>query len=135
MKTVLMLLVLLTSLIAEPFMLVTNLENPINSLSKSQIRMIYLKQRRYWKSLKLVPINLPPDNELRKYFEKNLLRMNHSQLKSYWIKKHYKGIRPPYRVESVESVVMFVKKVKGAVGYIPPNMVDKDLKVIYEGKE
>lgn len=96
--------------------------------------MIYLKQRRYWKSVKLVPINLPPDSKLRKYVEKNLLKMDHFQLESYWLRQHYKGVRPPYRVESIESVIRFVKKVKGAIGYIPLSKLDKDLKVLYKEK-
>lgn len=135
-RIALILLLLLSTLKAEPFVLVTNPKSPIDSLSKSQVRMIYLKQRRYWKSIKLVPINLPPESELRKHFEKSLLKMHHSQLENYWIRQHYKGLRPPYRVESVESVKMFVKKVEGAIGYIPLSKLDKDLKVLYEeGKE
>jgi hypothetical protein len=94
--------------------------------------MIYLKKRRFWGEMKLVALNLPPQNLLRKSFEKNILNMNAVQLDKYWIKEHYKGYRPPYRVETVESMILFIKKVEGAIGYIPINKMDKDLKVIFE---
>ena len=117
---------------AEKFVLVTQSQSPIHMLTKSEVRMIYLKKRRLWGELKLVALNLPPQNILRKTFENNILNMNAVQLDNYWIKEHYKGYRPPYRVETVESMILFIKKVEGALGYIPSSKVDKDLKVIYE---
>lgn len=120
---------------AEKFVLVTHLKSPINTLTASEARMIYLKKRRFWDDVKLVAINLPPQNSLRKHFENQILKMNSSQLDNYWIKQHYRGQRPPYRVESVESMILFIKKVEGAIGYIPVSKVDQDLKVIYEDGE
>ena len=117
---------------AEKFVLVTQSQSPIHMLTKSEVRMIYLKKRRLWGELKLVALNLPPQNILRKTFENNILNMNAAQLDNYWIKEHYKGYRPPYRVETVESMILFIKKVEGALGYIPSSKVDQDLKVIYE---
>ena len=51
------------------------------------------------------------------------------------MKQHYQGHRPPYRVESVKSMILFVKKVKGAIGYIPQSQVNKEVKVIYRFHE
>lgn len=117
---------------AQKLVLVTQSQSPIDKLTQSQVRMIYLKKRRFWGDMKLVALNLPPQNDFRKTFENNILNMNTVQLDNYWIKEHYKGYRPPYRVETVESMILFIKKVEGAIGYIPINEVDKDLKVIYE---
>ena len=117
---------------AENFVLVTQSQSPIKMLTKEEVRMIYLKKRRFWGEMKLVALNLPPQSILRKTFENNILNMNAAQLDNYWIKEHYKGYRPPYRVETVESMILFIKKVEGAIGYIPRERVDKDLKVIYE---
>ena len=117
---------------ADKFVLVTQSQSPIHRLTKDEVRMIYLKKRRFWGEMKLVALNLPPQNILRKTFENNILNMNAAQLDNYWMKEHYKGYRPPYRVETVESMILFIKKVEGAIGYIPMARVDKDLKVIYE---
>lgn len=129
------LIIITITLSAEKFVLVAHAKSPIDKLTQAQVRMIYLKKRRFWGEMKLVALNLPPQNFLRKTFENEMLNMNSSQLDSYWIKQHYKGYRPPYRVETVESMILFIKKVEGAIGYIPISKVDKDLKVIYEDGE
>lgn len=120
---------------ADKFVLVTDSKSPIDKLTHEQVRMIYLKKRRFWGEMKLVALNLPPQNFLRKTFENEMLNMNSAQLDSYWMKQHYKGNRPPYRVETVDSMILFIKKVQGAIGYIPKSKLDKDLKVIYEDGE
>lgn len=120
---------------ADKFVLVTDSKSPIDKLTHEQVRMIYLKKRRFWGEMKLVALNLPPQNFLRKTFENEMLNMNSAQLDSYWMKQHYKGYRPPYRVETVDSMILFIKKVQGAIGYIPKSKLDKDLKVIYEDGE
>lgn len=122
-------------LCAEKLVLVTHPKSPIDKLTQAQVRMIYLKKRRFWGEMKLVALNLPPQNSLRKTFEHQILKMNSVQLDSYWIKQHYKGYRPPYRVESVDSMILFIKKVEGAIGYIPISKVDQNLKVIYRDGE
>lgn len=118
---------------AEPFVLITHPQSPIDSLNRSQVRMIYLKKRRFWGDTKLIALNLPPLNALRQTFEHEVLKMNAAQLDAYWMKEHYKGQRPPYRVESLKSMLLFVKKVKGAIGYIPASKVESGMKVIYRG--
>lgn len=134
-KKGLILLLFTLPLLAEPWVLVTHPQSPIQTLTKSQVKMIYLKQRRYWEGTKLEALNLPPSNLLRQAFEKSVLTLRPTQIKQHWMKQHYKGYRPPYRVESVASVLLFVKKVVGALGYIPLSKVTGDVKVIYKGQE
>jgi ABC-type phosphate transport system substrate-binding protein len=123
---------MILSVSAEPFVLITHPQNPIDTLTRSQVRMIYLKKRRFWNDTKLVALNLPPNNTLRNTFENKILKMNATQLDNYWVRAHYKGQCPPYRVESLKSMLLFVKKVKGAIGYIPKSEVGSGVKVIYE---
>lgn len=125
----------LLALSAESFVVITHPSSPIEKLTKSQLKAIYLKQRRFWGDTKLTTLNLPPEDHLRKAFENNVLKMDQDQLDSYWMKQHYKGHRPPYRVESVKSMIMFVKKVEGAIGYIPQSAVTDEIKVIYKGSK
>ncbi len=119
-------------LTAEQFVVITHPNNPIDTLTKSQLRMIYLKKSRFWGDTKLVALNLPPTSNLRLTFENKVLKMSYNELDNYWVREHYKGHRPPYRVESVESMLLFVKKVEGAIGYIPVSKIDTGVKVIYE---
>jgi len=119
------------SLSAEKFVLITNKDNPIKSLSRDEIKRIYLKKRRFWDETKLTALNLPPQSSLRQSFEKDILGMSAKELENYWMRQHYKGQRPPYRLNSPKSVLMFVKKLKGAIGYIPQSLLDKEVRVIY----
>lgn len=118
---------------AESYVVITHPKTPLDSLTQWELKAIYLKQRRFWKDTKLTTLNLPPDHPLRKEFENDILQMPKRELDQYWMKQHYKGYRPPYRVESVQSMLMFVQKVEGAIGYIPKSALNSDVKVIYEG--
>ena len=131
MRIFLILMGVIIGLIAEDFVVIANKNSPITTIGKSELKSIYLKKRRFWNETKLVALNLPPNNTLRQNFEKDILEMNPSQLETYWMKQHYSGHRPPYRLKSMKSVLLFVKKVKGAIGYIPYSLVSKDVKIIY----
>ncbi len=119
-------------LVAEPFVLVTHPKSPISKLTKGEAKEIYLKKRRFWGEVKLTTLSLPPDAPLRREFEQEVLAMSPNALDNYWMQQHYNGVRPPYRVESVESMVLFVRRVEGAIGYLPKSLVNKDVKVVYE---
>ncbi len=132
-RTVSLFLLLGLYLYAGKLVVVTNAESPIDGLTQSQVRTLYLKKKRFWGDTRLVVLNLPPQNALRQRFEHDILKMDTEQWEAYWAKQHYMGHRPPYRVESVRSMLLFIKKVKGAVGYLPKNRVGTGMKIIYEG--
>jgi len=122
---------LATLLFSESMLFIANDASGIEALSRKELRQIYLKKRRFWKETKLVPLNLPPQNRLRQQMEKKILTMSASALDAYWMQEHYRGHRPPYRLESVKSMILFVKKVKGAIGYIPESQLVPGVKVLY----
>lgn len=134
MRIYLLILLISIALSAEQFVLIINKESPIKSLSKKELKRIYLKKRHFWGEMKLTALNLPPNSTLRQDFEHNVLGMSAKELESYWMRQHYRGQRPPYRLKSAQSVLIFVKKVKGAIGYIPRSLVDKSVRVIYRGQ-
>lgn len=103
----------------------------IDTLSKSQIRAIFLKKLTHLDGLHIIPVNLPYNDTLRDSFEKEFLEMGKSRLKSYWSKQHYLGSRPPIIMKSQESALMFVHNVEGSISYVPFNKVDNSLNVLY----
>ncbi len=133
-KILLLLLVFSLTLNAEEIVVITNVQSDIKTLDRKTLRAIYLKKRVYWKSMKLTALNLPPNNTTREAFEKAVIHLSSEKLDSYWMKEHYRGKRPPYRVNSVQSAVEFVKKLKGAIAYIPAVKADKDVKILYRIK-
>ncbi len=120
---------------SEKFALISNQNFPINNLLEEQIRQIYLKRMHFIKNMPIIPINYIARDPLRNYFEKSMLHLSSKRLKRYWMKKHYEGKRPPLVQSSVESAIIFVKKVDGAVAYIPYSKLPKDVKILYISKE
>jgi len=104
-------------------------------MSVEELRAIYLKKITFIKNEKVIPLNLPAKNSIRKSFEKNILHMGENRLKHYWIKAHYLGKRPPIMLESQKAIQQFVKRVDGAIGYIESNKKEKNMRVLYQWKD
>ncbi len=104
----------------------------LGHLSLSQIKAVFLKKVSYIGDTKMIPLNLNSRSKIRKSFEKNVLKMNLSRLKSYWIRQHYLGHRPPITMKSEESVKSFVKKIDGAIAYINVKNIDSEVHILYE---
>lgn len=103
----------------------------IESLTERDIRNIFLREIRFINGHTIVPVNLPPNNPLRIYVEKKLLHMDREELQLFWNRKYMNGIDPPKVLSSEKSVKMFVRKVKGAIGYIEEEELEEGLKVIF----
>jgi len=126
-------LVFVKSALAQEYVIIAN--KSMKELSLGQIKAIFLKKLSYVDDTKVVPVNLSARDALRVKFEKKILRMSLSRIKTYWTKQHYLGHRPPISLKSQESIKAFVKKVDGSLGYIEAINVDKDLKIIYKWSE
>ena len=116
---------------AENIAVVVDAKSPIEHLEREQIRAVFLKKQRFLQGIVLKPINLAPSNPLRKAFEAKVLQMSPTRLERYWLREHYRGHRPPYRVDSIRSMAKFITKVPGAIGYLPREKVTKKMKVLY----
>jgi len=132
MKPLLLLVVSLT-LMANSYAVVSKKNMP--EVSLGQLRALYLKKSSYINTLKIVPLNLGARDNVRRSFEKNILHMSFTRLKSYWIQQHYLGHRPPISLKSQQSIISFVKKVDGAIGYIEMKNLDDDLHILYRWEE
>jgi len=115
---------------AKDYAVVTN--KNFNTLSVGQIKALFLKKTSFLGNKSIVPLNLSSRNAIRLSFEKKVLHMSFSRLKSYWTKQHYLGHRPPISMKSQESIGVFIKKVDGAIGYMELEKVDSSLKIVYK---
>ncbi len=107
----------------------------MKNISKAQIKAIFLKKITVIDETNVVPLSLQARDSLRMKFEKDVLRMSFTRLKTHWTKQHYKGLRPPISMQSQQSILAFVKKVEGAIGYINADNLDADVKVIYRWED
>jgi hypothetical protein len=100
-------------------------------ISKLQIQAIYLKKLHYLHGIKVVPLNLEVNNKIRKSFNRHILKMNYEELKRYWMQQHYLGHRPPVSLHSQKSIISFVEKVDGAIGYLELQNVQKNMHILF----
>ena len=122
----------LSAAFAADFAVVVSSNSPIENLNSGKLRDVFLKKRNFDGKHKLYPVNLLGEEVVRRQFEEKVLRMNRDEINRYWISNHFQGISPPITQSSLVSVKRFVEKVDGAIGYLPKDMVDSELKVLYE---
>lgn len=113
---------------------VVSKEVNVEELSRKDIRKIFLKEKDFIGDYPAVPVNLPPSDPLRRVVEEKVLGMDEEELQLFWNRKYLDGVDPPPVFASQEAIKRFVKKVKGAVGYIDESLLDNELKVIFRLK-
>jgi hypothetical protein len=115
---------------ADEYAVVSNAK--MKDLTLLEIRAIFFKKITLISDdTELVPINLEAMDPLRLKFEKEVLGMSFSRLKSYWIQEHYLGHRPPISMKSQESIKVFITKVDGSIGYLNIKNIDANMKIHY----
>lgn len=103
-------------------------DNDTLSISPSMLRDIYLKKTFLDQQGHVyIPVNLPPDNTLRRAFSRSVIEMSESRLQDYWNRQYFQGISPPYVLGSQAAVVEFVAKTPGAIGYVEPCLLTPDV--------
>ena len=111
---------------------VISLVKPNEKITAGMLRGIYLKKKVFWKDeMRIIPVNLPPQNGIRNIFSKKILSMEHRELVEYWNEQYFKGVTPPPVLESEDAVKRFVIKVDGAIGYIRKKNLEPGLEVLY----
>jgi len=98
------------------------------------VREIYLKEINFINGVEVVPVNLPAGNPLRKIVEEKVIGLSGEMLRIYWNRKYVYGVEPPIVLSSEKAVVKFVKKVKGAIGYVREENLDEGVRVVYRLK-
>ena len=128
----LILLVQCQLVLAEKYAVVVSRNVQLDVLDQNKVKDIFLKKRNFGGSIRLVPVNLLGDEPVRRVFEEKILRMQRDELNRYWISNHFQGISPPTTQASLPSIKLFVEKVDGAIGYLPIEMVNEELKIVHE---
>ena len=105
----------------------------LNELSKEDIASIYLLKKKHWEDGEaMVPINLPVQSQARNVFTEQVFDSTPEKLGSYWDKMLFKGITPPLTQNSEQAVMLFVERVKGAIGYVESKPDSSNIKIVYK---
>jgi len=134
MKKITSLLVLCLGLYAfgKDIAIIVNKNNPVNELSKIDLRRIYLSDTQKWEDGKpIVTLTLSADAGERKTFQDKVLGMSNDELQKYMSDQEIKGksVKSATVQKSSQALQLFVGKVPMAIGFIYEDEFKDDGKI------
>lgn len=82
----------------------------------------------------LVPFNHPPRTPDRIGFDQRVLGMSSEQVAKYWVDRKIRAQPgPPRTVSSLRMLIGVVSKLPGAIGYLRPEYLTNEVKVVRIG--
>lgn len=134
MRILLTFLMLLLScpVLAADYVVVMSSTSSVEAMDVDKIRDIFLKKRSFEGASRVVPVNPLGSDPVRIEFEMQILSMDRDEINRYWVNNHFQGVSPPTTQASLQSIKRFIETVEGAIGYLPIEMVDANLKIIHE---
>ena len=136
MKQVFLTIILLTlsgtSLASERIVVVANIAQNNVTLSKSQVRDLFMSGTSP-ESLSLSPLSIAPGDQSRTVFNTRIIGLPESRIQAYWAQMRFSGrLTPPKEVESPEQMLDYLKANEGSIGYLPEStQLPEGLKVVY----
>jgi ABC-type phosphate transport system substrate-binding protein len=120
-----------TSTAREPALVVIVHASRSEPLDKTELRRIYLKQRRTWADgSPIVPVNRETGSPEREQFRQRVLQMAPERLAAYWNERYFEGIFPPITLSSDLAVYRYVASHPNAVGYVRAEEVGPGVRVV-----
>jgi len=114
------------SLFAADIVIIVNKKNRLNSISASELKLIFLGKKTGYK-----PVDLRSSKPAAKAFASKYLDKSPRQLKEYWLGESLRGrAKKPKTYGSVSRVKEYVSDNVKGIGYIPKSDVDSSVKVI-----
>lgn len=134
MKKIIALLVLCLSYYAfgKDIAIIVNKGNPVNELSKIDLRRIYLSDTQKWGDGKpIVMLTLASDAAERKVFQDKVLGMSNDELQKYISDQEIKGksVKSATVQKSSQALQLFIGKVPMSIGFIFDDEFKDDGKV------
>jgi len=111
-------------------------ELSISSINNTEITDLFLKRHASLDDgVTIIPVNHPANSIERSDFEKYVLNQTQREIKSYWLKLRFKGIRPPLVQDSDKAILLFVQRVSGAISYIQSEIKPEGVKILMTIKQ
>jgi ABC-type phosphate transport system substrate-binding protein len=118
---------------SEPLAIVVNRSNPVDDLSSSDLREIFLAYRSHWKNGRRITLVMRESGEPEsKTILRDVCGMNEDQFKTHFLHGLYTGeiLVSPKTLATPTGVREFVFNVPGAIGYVRFGDVDSSVKVL-----
>jgi ABC-type phosphate transport system substrate-binding protein len=102
------------------YVMIVNPANNTGAVESSFVAQAFLKKLRRWPNGETIqPVDLSPSSDVRRQWSLEVLRRSVDSVKSYWRQMIFSGHElPPPEVESDDSVVSYVLKQPGGIGYV-----------------
>jgi len=102
------------------FRVIVHPSSPLRSADRGLVADAFLKKVTRWGNGEPIrPVDLHADNRARRRFSEAVLKRSVGAVRSYWQQRIFSGRDvPPPELESDESVIAFVGKYEGAIGYV-----------------
>lgn len=116
----------------ESFQIIVHPDNPTESMSSQRLSWLFLRRATRWDhGIDVAPVDLPEDSRARAEFTEEIHGRSVAAVKAYWTRVIYSGggLLPPVEPSPAE-VVEFVRRHKGAVGYVPTGTNLRGVKVL-----
>lgn len=118
---------------ADDIAIVVRPDVPIDDLSFSDVRKLFLGERQFWpKNLRVTLLIRAPTARERDVVLKEIYQMSEAQFRQYWISKVFRAdvSAGPKIVYSGEMATELVSAIPGAVTFLLASKVPKDLKTL-----
>jgi ABC-type phosphate transport system substrate-binding protein len=118
---------------SEPLVIVVNRSNPVDDVSFSELRKIFMGTRSHWANGRRITLVMrEPGDPERAAILRDVCGMSEDQLKNHFLHGLYTGeiLVSPKILSSPTGVRKFIFNVPGAIGYLRIGDVDPTVKVL-----
>lgn len=117
---VILLIMMGSNIFAQSYKVIVNTANLALSLSTKEVSDFLLKKKTKWADgTTVMPVDLNSNSQTREDFSKYIHGKSTGVIRSYWQQSAFSGTAsaPPEKASDAE-VIEYVKKNKGAIGYV-----------------
>ena len=117
---------------AQDYKIIVNAANPTSSLTKQQVRDMFLRKVTTWEhGPKILPADLDIAVKVREKFSKEIHGKSAAAVESYWQQKIFSGRgTPPPQKTSEKEALDYVERNAGAIGYVSVTAAVEKVKVL-----
>lgn len=111
---------------ARELAIIANKDYPLNSISASAVKDIYLGEKTSEGGVRIKPMD-QKDEAIKKRFIEKVMGSTVDGYKAYWIKKFFQeGVTPPTSKGSPAEMIQAISQTGGSVGYVWTDEVKSD---------
>ena len=118
---------------SQPFIVIVNSANPVESVTRDQLSKLFLKKTVRWQTGRdAMPVDLAGRTEVRISFSQFVHHKSVVSVNSYWQQQIFAGKDvPPPAMRSERDVVEFVRNTPDAVGYVSSSAeLGRNIKIV-----